>query len=196
MSPDAPGFEQIVGGVMALWARKGVRYHDLQDMAQTARLALWRYDGPYPFTVAKRAVIDTLRVQYGRNVSTTSTRTCGNPSKAWGRYELLILDATGEADYEAEFGDTIKPYRIGQFFAAPECEVERDSTRMDAVWETLDCMQERDRELLKLIHFDELTQREVAKRWGVTESRVCHLHQRARARFQAAWIRIHRGKAA
>lgn len=67
----------------------------------------------------------------------------------------------------------------------PQLEVERDEARA-ALVDALGCLNERDRLVISLYYYEELTLREISEVLGVTESRVCQLHARALSRLRAS----------
>jgi RNA polymerase sigma factor for flagellar operon FliA len=68
---------------------------------------------------------------------------------------------------------------------APQVEIERTEDR-EALVAALQSLGERDRLVVSLYYYEELTLREISEVLGVTESRVCQLHARAISRLRAS----------
>lgn len=68
---------------------------------------------------------------------------------------------------------------------APQVEIERGEER-EALQQALAALSERDRLVVSLYYYEELTLREISEVLGVTESRVCQLHARAITRLRAS----------
>lgn len=67
----------------------------------------------------------------------------------------------------------------------PQVEIERGEER-EALIQALRTLNERDRLVISLYYYEELTLREISEVLGVTESRVCQLHARAIMRLRAS----------
>ncbi len=68
--------------------------------------------------------------------------------------------------------------------AVPQAEIERQE-EYEALVGALGSLNERDRLVISLYYYEELTLREISEVLGVTESRVCQLHVRALSRLRA-----------
>ncbi|MCC6627523.1 MAG: FliA/WhiG family RNA polymerase sigma factor [Chloroflexi bacterium] len=90
---------------------------------------------------------------------------------------LAMLDG----DDSLTLADTIEDENA----AAPQSEIERSEER-EALVVALQSLNERDRLVVSLYYYEELTLREISEILGVTESRVCQLHARAITRLRAS----------
>ncbi len=88
---------------------------------------------------------------------------------------LAMLDG----DDSLTLADTIED----QSAIAPQMEMERTEER-EALVEALRMLNERDRLVVSLYYYEEMTLREISEILGVTESRVCQLHARAISRLR------------
>jgi RNA polymerase sigma factor for flagellar operon FliA len=66
----------------------------------------------------------------------------------------------------------------------PHSRVEREE-RIEALAEAIDALPERERLVIALYYYEELTLKEIGAVMGVSESRVCQLHTRALLRLRA-----------
>jgi RNA polymerase sigma factor for flagellar operon FliA len=90
---------------------------------------------------------------------------------------LAMLDG----DDSLTLADTIED----ESATAPQSEIERTEER-DALVLAVQTLNERDRLVITLYYYEELTLREISEILGVTESRVCQLHARAITRLRAS----------
>lgn len=90
---------------------------------------------------------------------------------------LAMLDG----DDSLTLADTIEDENA----PAPQSEIERNEER-EALIQALHGLNERDRLVISLYYYEELTLREISEVLGVTESRVCQLHARAITRLRAS----------
>lgn len=90
---------------------------------------------------------------------------------------LTMLDG----DDSLTLADTIEDENA----PAPQAEIERKEER-EALIGALRMLSERDRLVISLYYYEELTLREISEVLGVTESRVCQLHARAITRLRAS----------
>jgi RNA polymerase sigma factor for flagellar operon FliA len=90
---------------------------------------------------------------------------------------LAMLDG----DDSLTLADTIEDENA----VVPQAEIERHEER-EALVSALQLLNERDRLVISLYYYEELTLREISEVLGVTESRVCQLHARAIARLRAS----------
>jgi RNA polymerase sigma factor for flagellar operon FliA len=89
--------------------------------------------------------------------------------------------ALQDGDDSLTLADTIEDERA----LAPQAEIERNEERA-ALVSALQGLSERDRLVISLYYYEELTLREISEVLGVTESRVCQLHARALNRLRAS----------
>jgi RNA polymerase sigma factor for flagellar operon FliA len=89
--------------------------------------------------------------------------------------------ALQDGDDSLTLADTIEDERA----VAPQTEIERNEERA-ALISALQSLNERDRLVVSLYYYEELTLREISEILGVTESRVCQLHARALNRLRAS----------
>ena len=102
---------------------------------------------------------------------------------------ILSMDrplASLDGDDGLTVADTIEDERA----VAPASAVERTEER-EALMAALQGLGERDRLIVSLYYYEELTLREISDVLGVTESRVCQLHARALTRLRTG-IQAHR----
>jgi RNA polymerase sigma factor for flagellar operon FliA len=90
---------------------------------------------------------------------------------------LAMLDG----DDSLTLADTIEDENA----IVPQAEIERHEER-EALVSALGLLNERDRLVISLYYYEELTLREISEVLGVTESRVCQLHARAITRLRAS----------
>jgi RNA polymerase sigma factor for flagellar operon FliA len=90
---------------------------------------------------------------------------------------LAMLDG----DDSLTLADTIED----ESAPVPLFEIERAEERR-ALADALQTLNERDRLVISLYYYEELTLREISEILGVTESRVCQLHARAISRLRAS----------
>jgi RNA polymerase sigma factor for flagellar operon FliA len=90
---------------------------------------------------------------------------------------LAMLDG----DDSLTLADTIEDENA----VVPQAEIERHEER-EALVSALGLLNERDRLVISLYYYEELTLREISEVLGVTESRVCQLHARAITRLRAS----------
>jgi RNA polymerase sigma factor for flagellar operon FliA len=108
-----------------------------------------------------------------------------------GEYQLLLHEARGaQLIHYDEFddGEPGESY-LGRVSAAeeagPDARFEERRLR-ESVVAAIEKLPEREKQLMGLYYDEELTMREIAEVFGVTESRVCQLHTQAVARLRAA----------
>jgi RNA polymerase sigma factor for flagellar operon FliA len=111
-----------------------------------------------------------------------------------GEYQLLLRDARGAQliHYDEFDGDDAGESYLGRVAACEECgpgERYEDRCLREAVVAAIENLPERERQLMGLYYDEELTMREIAEVFGVTESRVCQLHTQAVARLRVAMDR-------
>ncbi len=85
-----------------------------------------------------------------------------------------------DGDDSLTLSDTIED----ETAAVPQAEIERQE-EYAALVGALGSLAERDRLVISLYYYEELTLREISEVLGVTESRVCQLHVRALSRLRA-----------
>jgi RNA polymerase sigma factor for flagellar operon FliA len=90
---------------------------------------------------------------------------------------LAMLDG----DDSLTLADTIEDENA----IVPQAELERGEEH-EALMQALKTLNERDRLVISLYYYEELTLREISEVLGVTESRVCQLHARAIMRLRAS----------
>jgi RNA polymerase sigma factor for flagellar operon FliA len=90
---------------------------------------------------------------------------------------LAMLDG----DDSLTLADTIEDENA----IVPQVELERGEEH-EALLQALKTLNERDRLVISLYYYEELTLREISEVLGVTESRVCQLHARAIMRLRAS----------
>jgi RNA polymerase sigma factor for flagellar operon FliA len=90
---------------------------------------------------------------------------------------LAMLDG----DDSLTLADTIEDENA----IVPQVEIERGEEH-EALLQALKTLNERDRLVISLYYYEELTLREISEVLGVTESRVCQLHARAIMRLRAS----------
>lgn len=100
---------------------------------------------------------------------------------------LAMLDG----DDSLTLADTIEDDQA----LVPQVEIERHEER-EALIGALQLLSERDRLVISLYYYEELTLREISDVLGVTESRVCQLHARAISRLRASLRSYHTTSAA
>ncbi|GAA0518905.1 RNA polymerase sigma factor [Saccharopolyspora subtropica] len=93
---------------------------------------------------------------------------------------IALDDLIGAGTAQASLAETLPDERAEDPVAAL---VDRDSRRQLA--EAVERLSERDRVVVTLYYFENLTLAEIGKVLGVTESRVCQLHTRAVLRLRA-----------
>jgi len=104
---------------------------------------------------------------------------------ALARYILRTLD-----NVALEFGR--QDFRIKRLAADPRANIEQnfvDDRVKDAIESTLARLKPRERELLRMYYYDELSKEEIAQRIGVAEERVRLLKSRALKSFRERFLR-------
>jgi RNA polymerase sigma factor for flagellar operon FliA len=135
------------------------------------------------------AAIARIEQELGRPA--TEGEIAGELGVSLGAYQLLLRDARGAQLIHYDEFDADEPGEsyIGRVSASAECgpgERLEDQRLRESVAAAVDTLPERERQLMGLYYDEELTMREIAEVFGVTESRVCQLHAQAVARLRAA----------
>ncbi len=100
---------------------------------------------------------------------------------------LISLDDVWYLDNDEKIGiiDTVEsPYESG-----PEAELERKEKRQVLV-NAINQLPEREKEVIILYYYDDLTLKEIGNVLGVTESRICQLHTKAIFRLKGALSKV------
>jgi RNA polymerase sigma factor for flagellar operon FliA len=101
---------------------------------------------------------------------------------------LTSLDemwSVGEDDDEVAVGDTIE----GSYAKSPDLAIEKEEVKRILV-DAINRLPQREKEVVALYYYEELTLKEIGEVLGVTESRVSQLHTKAILRLRGSLSRI------
>lgn len=162
MDPSDPLFERAVQKmVRKLPASIAPRIAD--DVAQEIRLALWRRPCRNPNVLAYSVLIDELRKFLGDKKRILASR------QGWGRIEQLSIAQGVWEDLPGEPWPEPDPHIWRHVHAA------------------LERLAPRDRLILHLYFWQDLNNRQISKRLGLSETRTSVLIQDVQERFREAF---------
>jgi RNA polymerase sigma factor for flagellar operon FliA len=111
-------------------------------------------------------------------------------TKISGTSVISLNDAwfSGDENDKVSIGDTI----VGPETLNPDVEVERQEIRRIII-EVINELPEKEKKIVVLYHYEELTLREIGKVLDITESRVSQLHTKALLRIRAKLTNVRKG---
>jgi RNA polymerase sigma factor for flagellar operon FliA len=126
------------------------------------------------------SAIHGLEQRLGR--APTEAEIAGELGMALPLYQRFVSESHG-ADFVA-YDETDAADRIADPNPDPATRFEerRSATRLA---DAMECLPERERQILACYHEEEMTYREIAQKLGLTESRICQLHRQAVARLRS-----------